>query len=76
MSMRYFHGITSVCSNRRSGGCAGPCGAASTDAGSTCPARADTCGFGFRRRAEALISIAHPNMRGDLRRALAETRHF
>jgi 4-hydroxybutyrate CoA-transferase len=33
-------------------------------------------GLGLRRRADALISIAHPDMRGDLRRALAETRHF
>jgi 4-hydroxybutyrate CoA-transferase len=33
-------------------------------------------GLGLRRRAEALISIAHPDMRGDLRRALAATRHF
>jgi acyl-CoA hydrolase len=29
----------------------------------------------LRERAEALIGIAHPDMRGDLRRAFAETRH-
>jgi 4-hydroxybutyrate CoA-transferase len=29
----------------------------------------------LRQRAEALISIAHPDVRGDLRRAFAETRH-
>jgi 4-hydroxybutyrate CoA-transferase len=33
-------------------------------------------GLGLRRRAEALISIAHPDMRDDLRRALVATRHF
>jgi acyl-CoA hydrolase len=33
-------------------------------------------GLGLHRRAEALISIAHPDARGDLRRAVAETRHF
>jgi acyl-CoA hydrolase len=36
----------------------------------------DLHGLGLRRRGEALISIAHPDMRGELRRALAETRHF
>lgn len=30
----------------------------------------------LRQRAEALISIAHPDVRGDLRQAFAETRHF
>ena len=30
----------------------------------------------LRQRAEALIGIAHPDMRGDLRRAFAETRHI
>jgi acyl-CoA hydrolase len=29
----------------------------------------------LRQRAEALISVAHPDVRGDLRRAFAETRH-
>jgi 4-hydroxybutyrate CoA-transferase len=33
-------------------------------------------GLGLRRRAEALISIAHPDVRGELCRAIAETRHF
>jgi 4-hydroxybutyrate CoA-transferase len=33
-------------------------------------------GLGLRRRAEALISIAHPDMRDDLRRGLAAARHF
>ena len=33
-------------------------------------------GLGLRRRAEALIGIAHPDVRGDLRRELAETRHI
>ncbi|MGE0444386.1 MAG: acetyl-CoA hydrolase/transferase family protein [Vicinamibacterales bacterium] len=32
-------------------------------------------GLTLRQRADALIGIAHPDMRGDLRRALAETRH-
>ena len=32
-------------------------------------------GKSLRERAEALISIAHPDVRGDLRRAYAETRH-
>jgi acyl-CoA hydrolase len=32
-------------------------------------------GRSLRERAEALIGIAHPDMRGDLRRAFAETRH-
>jgi len=30
----------------------------------------------LRERAEALISIAHPDFRPDLRKALAEIRHF
>jgi 4-hydroxybutyrate CoA-transferase len=30
----------------------------------------------LRQRAEALISIAHPDFRGELRKAFAETRHF
>jgi 4-hydroxybutyrate CoA-transferase len=33
-------------------------------------------GLSLRRRAEALISIAHPDFRADLCRAAAETRHF
>ncbi len=33
-------------------------------------------GLGLRRRGEALVSIAHPDQRGELRRALAELRHF
>jgi len=33
-------------------------------------------GLGLHRRGEALISIAHPDVRGELRRALAETRHI
>lgn len=33
-------------------------------------------GRSLRERAEALISIAHPDTRGDLRRAFAETRHI
>ncbi|MCX5744801.1 MAG: 4-hydroxybutyrate CoA-transferase, partial [Proteobacteria bacterium] len=33
-------------------------------------------GLTLRERAEALISIAHPDVRGDLRRTLAELRHF
>ncbi len=33
-------------------------------------------GLGLRRRADALISIAHPDMRSELRRAVAEIRHF
>jgi acyl-CoA hydrolase len=33
-------------------------------------------GLGLRARAEALISIAHPDFRGELRSAFAETRHF
>jgi acyl-CoA hydrolase len=33
-------------------------------------------GLSLRQRAEALISIAHPDFRADLRRAAAETRHF
>jgi len=32
-------------------------------------------GLSLRQRAEALISIAHPDFRGELRRAFAETRH-
>lgn len=32
-------------------------------------------GRSLRQRADALISLAHPDMRGDLRRAFAETRH-
>ncbi len=35
----------------------------------------DLFGKSLRQRAEALISIAHPDMRGDLRRAYAELRH-
>jgi len=33
-------------------------------------------GLTLRERAEALISIAHPDARGELRRAVAATRHF
>jgi 4-hydroxybutyrate CoA-transferase len=33
-------------------------------------------GLGLRARAEALISIAHPDVRGELRAAFAGTRHF
>jgi acyl-CoA hydrolase len=33
-------------------------------------------GRSLRQRAEALISIAHPDVRGELRRAAAETRHI
>jgi len=33
-------------------------------------------GLGLRARAEALISIAHPDFRRELRNAFAETRHF
>ena len=33
-------------------------------------------GLSLRQRAEALIRIAHPDARGDLRRAFAETRHI
>jgi acyl-CoA hydrolase len=33
-------------------------------------------GLTLRQRAEALIGVAHPDVRGDLRRAAAETRHF
>ncbi len=36
----------------------------------------DLHGLGLRRRAEALISVAHPDVRGDLRRAVLELRHF
>ena len=33
-------------------------------------------GMTLRQRGEALISIAHPDFRGELRRALTEIRHF
>jgi acyl-CoA hydrolase len=33
-------------------------------------------GLTLRERAEALISLAHPDARGDLRRVVAATRHF
>lgn len=33
-------------------------------------------GLTLRQRGEALISLAHPDMRGELRRALHETRHY
>jgi 4-hydroxybutyrate CoA-transferase len=33
-------------------------------------------GLPLRRRADALVSIAHPDFRPELRRAFAETRHF
>jgi acyl-CoA hydrolase len=32
-------------------------------------------GLSLRQRAEALISIAHPDFRGGLRRAFADVRH-
>jgi 4-hydroxybutyrate CoA-transferase len=35
----------------------------------------DLFGLTLRQRGDALISIAHPDMRGDLRRAFAEVRH-
>ena len=33
-------------------------------------------GLTLRERGEALISIAHPDMRGELRRAWVAVRHF
>jgi acyl-CoA hydrolase len=36
----------------------------------------DLFGKSLRERAELLVSVAHPDFRGDLRRASAETRHF
>jgi acyl-CoA hydrolase len=33
-------------------------------------------GLNLRQRADALVSVAHPDVRGDLRRAAAETRHI
>jgi len=36
----------------------------------------DLFGKSLRQRAEALISIAHPDFRGELRRAFAEVRHI
>jgi acyl-CoA hydrolase len=33
-------------------------------------------GLGLRKRGEALISIAHPDFRSELRRELAEVRHY
>jgi len=33
-------------------------------------------GLTLRERGEALISIAHPDFRGELRQGLARTRHF
>ena len=33
-------------------------------------------GLALRPRAEALISIAHPDFRRELQQAFAETRHF
>ena len=36
----------------------------------------DLFGKSLRERAELLVSVAHPDFRGDLRRACAETRHF
>jgi acyl-CoA hydrolase len=35
----------------------------------------DLFGLDLRQRAEALISVAHPDVRGDLRREFAEIRH-
>jgi acyl-CoA hydrolase len=36
----------------------------------------DLFGLTLRKRAEALISIAHPDFRGELRRQVAELRHY
>ena len=36
----------------------------------------DLWGKSIRERAEALISIAHPDFRNELRAAVKETRHF
>jgi 4-hydroxybutyrate CoA-transferase len=36
----------------------------------------DLFGKSLRERAELLISVAHPDFRGELRRACADTRHF
>jgi acyl-CoA hydrolase len=36
----------------------------------------DLFGKSLRQRAEALISVAHPDVRAELRRAFAETRHY
>jgi acyl-CoA hydrolase len=36
----------------------------------------DLWGKSLRERAEALISVAHPNFRADLRREIAQARHF
>jgi acyl-CoA hydrolase len=36
----------------------------------------DLHGLGLRARAEALISIAHPDVRGDLRREASALRHW
>ena len=33
-------------------------------------------GCSLRQRGEALISLAHPDFREELRRSLVETRHF
>ena len=33
-------------------------------------------GLSLRQRGDALIALAHPDVRGELRRSLAETRHF
>jgi 4-hydroxybutyrate CoA-transferase len=33
-------------------------------------------GLGLRQRAEALIAIAHPDFRGELRREVSAIRHF
>jgi acyl-CoA hydrolase len=37
---------------------------------------ANLFGLSLRQRGEALVSLAHPDFRGELRRALVETRHF
>jgi acyl-CoA hydrolase len=37
---------------------------------------ANLFGCSLRQRGEALVSLAHPDFRGELRRALVETRHF
>ena len=37
---------------------------------------ANLFGLSLRQRGDALIALAHPDVRGQLRRSLAETRHF
>jgi acyl-CoA hydrolase len=38
--------------------------------------KVDLCGMNLRQRADALISIAHPEFRSELRRQVQELRHF